>query len=178
MKRLLQLEKVLPKIGWFEAAGQSLTEDDKTNVHNYLGSLEVKHRHINRVKDWQTARKVASRNDWAPAWWKTETRLGSTLTAESKTVLGDSLFHARMTQIASKVFDPVPHAVSKKLLSLKIKDETIIKSATGAATEAVHQAALGTIKVSNNNNPFLYKFQIFRAGHWPLGVYNDTFFIL
>ena len=178
LRRLVKFEDSLSKVGWFEAAGKLLNQEEKTMTTLYLKALGVKHRDINVVKEWQTVQKVACRADWVPTWWQTERDLSVALTAESKAVLGDGLFHSRMTQIMSKIFDPVPREVSDILLSLDIRDEALIKSATGAATEAVHQAALGTIKVSNNNHPFLYKFQLFRAGRWPLGVYDDTFFIL
>jgi len=178
LRRLVKFEDSLQKIGWFEATGNSLGQEEIKIATLYLKALGVKHRDITVVREWKAVRNVACRADWMPTWWKTERDLSVALTAESKAVLGDRLFHSRMTQIMRKIFDPVPRGVSDILFSLDIRDEALVKSATGAVTEAVHQAALGTMKVSNNNHPFLYKFQLFRAGRWPLGVYGDKFFIL
>jgi hypothetical protein len=55
-------------------------------------------------------------------------------------------------------------------------DPYIIRVAAGAAMQATHQRALAWM-AGEPEHFFVRKYQLFAAGHWPLGVYHGAFHI-
>ena len=58
-----------------------------------------------------------------------------------------------------------------------VADAGLIRSAAGAATMACYQAAVGVAAELANDNPFIAKYRLFEAGHWPLCVRGAAFYI-
>ena len=92
--------------------------------------------------------------------------------------LGETELHRQLSGIVQHASDTVQGAVSVALARDGIADAAFAKSAAGAATQAIHQAALATAVDADDDHGFLAKFRLYSAGHWPLGVCGGSFLIL
>jgi len=58
-----------------------------------------------------------------------------------------------------------------------IADAAIIRAAAGAATMALHEAALVPLAGQGSDHLFMRKYALFAAGRWPLGTVRGVFYL-
>jgi hypothetical protein len=90
---------------------------------------------------------------------------------------GADALHTRLTRIARLASDRLQGAASVAMARDALADAGLAKSAAGAASIAVNQAALAAAADAPTDHPFAAKFRLFEAGHWPLGVYAGTLYV-
>ena len=91
--------------------------------------------------------------------------------------LGADVVGVRMAHIELTASDHLQDVATKMLDRAGLDDAGLGKSAAGAATIAVHHAALALAAGEPGTHPFAAKFRLFQAGRWPLGVYGRAFYI-
>ena len=132
---------------------------------------------IEIVPEWNTAGTIIRRTDFDPTWWRGEDRLAATLMDAATRTLGAEIVGARMAQIELLASNYLQTMATDTLIQSGLKDMGLGKSAAGAATIAVHHAALALAAGEPGTHPFAAKFRLFQAGRWPLGVYGDAFYL-
>jgi hypothetical protein len=58
-----------------------------------------------------------------------------------------------------------------------IADAALVRAASGAATMALHEAALARLTGQGADHVFMRKSALFESGRWPLGIVEGTFFL-
>ena len=119
-----------------------------------------------------------NRTDFSPQWWDSEERHRQELTDKAAAALGKEMLHTRLTRISRNASDLLQGTASVALSRSGIADAGLAKSAAGAASIAVHQAALALAANCSGEHPFAAKFRLYQAGHWPLGLYDGDYYIL
>ena len=177
LRRLGAFERSLATLPWFAAAGSPLDTSERKDVAAYLTSLGITFQTIQETPKWSDARDTVNRKDFSPQWWKIEEKFRQGLTQQASAVLGEDMLHTRLTRISQNASDLLQGTASVALSRSDIADAGLAKSAAGAASMAVHQAALALANCSGEH-PFAAKFRLYQSGHWPLGLYDGVFHIL
>ena len=107
-----------------------------------------------------------------------EEQLRAGLSATAVDLAGDEqAVLVALTHVTSKASEAVHGAAETAALRFGVDDDGLIRAAAGAATQAAYQAALVIAAAEDEEHPFALKFQLFRAGRWPLGIIGGTFSI-
>ena len=91
--------------------------------------------------------------------------------------LGRETFGTRIANIELAGSDHLQGVASTALARDGLADSGLVKSAAGSATIAVHHAALALAAGQSGAHPFAAKFRLFQAGRWPLGIYENVFYV-
>ena len=98
------------------------------------------------------------------------------LVDEALTEISPDELEMALTHVSAMAGECLPQAA--ELATLRGGGEgDIIQAATGAAAHACHQAALVLAAGGDDEHPFTFKYQLFEAGRWPLGIIGGSFAI-
>ena len=87
------------------------------------------------------------------------------------------LFH-KLNKLTIETTKIIEKYSIENLKKSDVKYHYYTKVAAGAAAISCYQAALALAANKNSNHIFISKFEIFKAGHWPLIITNNNFNIL
>lgn len=167
----------LAAASWFSMVGDPLTEAERTDATAYLASLGLSDAATEEIATWAGAEGCIKAADWDSGWWDAEERLRQSLLTRAQARHGENFMLDALTQISEQVSGVVHGAAAVAAARGGVADAGLIRAAAGAATMACYQAAVGIAADLANGNPFIAKYRLFEAGHWPLCVRGQSFYI-
>lgn len=174
------LAKFADRLGtasWFSVIGETLTPPEHTDAASYLAYLGLRDVATREIHSWRDAEDCIKATDWNSGWWDAEDRLRLDLLARAEKQFGKPATLSALTGISEQVSDTVHGAAAVAAARGGIADPGLIRAAAGAATMACYQAAAGVAAGLANDNPFIAKYRLFEAGHWPLCVRGAVFYV-
>jgi hypothetical protein len=172
-----QIVPALPTGVWFNAVGAPLDASERSHCEQYLSGLGLTRWRIVIVPTWEAALQRAGRAHWSAHWWDRERQEERRLYEQaSKEQSADTLLLrlANLMQGSSTLFHP-PASIACALAG--VADESAAGTAAGAAAQCLHQYGLASITGQGDEHFFSAKFRLFLAGHWPLCVNGEDFFV-
>ena len=162
---------------WFSMFGEPLTPAEHADAAAYLSCLGLDDAITGEIAAWGDAEACIKATDWNSDWWDTEDRLRQTLLETAEKKFGKTSVLEALTGISEQVFGVVHGAAAVAATRGGVADPGLIRAAAGAATMACYQAAVGIAADPANDNPFIAKYRLFEAGHWPLCVRGAVFYV-
>ncbi|HEX4330204.1 MAG TPA: hypothetical protein VH105_25675 [Burkholderiales bacterium] len=159
---------------WFAVLGIALTRVEQDDLTAYAGGLQLPAQTpVMLVEDWKTASTLTRASGGDMSWWDREEAERKRLTAQ----IGDAgaVMH-ELTRATDEIAEAVHGAAAVAAARQACGDPYIIRVAAGAAMQATHLRALAHM-AGEPAHFFERKYQLFAAGHWPLGVYGGAFHI-
>ena len=150
-------------VAWFRTLGAPLAAADHALAQGYLCGLGLSGLKVRLVRSWQEAGELCRRP--AGAWWTAET--------EERRRLGGSPQRAPASQVL-QLGDEMQRAALQHAQRAGCEDPSLAYAAAGAASFAEFDATLARSAGAGPSHAFLQKQALFRAGRWPLGVYDST----
>ncbi len=166
---------------WFSVIGEALTPAEHADVDAYMNSLCLGDIATFEIASWGDAEACIKATDWDNRWWDAEDRLRVSLLERAQAHFGEAAMLEALTGISEQVSGVVHGAAAIAATRDGIADAGLTRAAAGAATMACYQAAVGIVGATEgdlaNDNPFIAKYRLFEAGHWPLCVRGTAFYI-
>lgn len=175
LQAVARFVQTIPTLPWFENIGAPADSELREAATAYLSALGFPGADVARVANWEDAIYAISNPDWNSDWWETEEQLRVGLTAAAVETVGEEDFADAMTHLNQIMSETIPEAIELAAAYGGVSDDDVIMAATGATTQACHVAALVVLAAEEEDHPMALKFQLFEAGHWPLGVTGNTF---
>jgi hypothetical protein len=159
---------------WFAVLGIALTRVEEEDLAAYVAGLQLPPQTgVEPAQDWSRARELTRAPGGDMTWWDREEAERRRLTAR----IGDADAVLRqLTHATDEIAEAVHGAAAVAAARQGCGDPYIIRVAAGAAMQAAHQRALAWM-AGEPEHFFACKYQLFAAGHWPLGVYGGRFHI-
>ncbi len=174
---LAEFANRLGAASWFSVIGDALTSAEQTDASSYMTTLGLSDMATQEVGSWDDAESCIKATDWNGSWWDAEERLRRTLLERAEERFGSAAILEALTEISEQVSNVAHGAAAVAAARGGVADPGLIRAAAGAATMASYQAAVGIAADLANDNPFIAKFRLFEAGHWPLCVRNEAFYV-
>ena len=162
---------------WFSVIGETLAPAEHADAASYTTCLGLTDVTTREVATWGDAEACIKATDWDSAWWDAEERLRQSLLTRAQQRHGEDAMLDALTAISEQVSNVVHGAAAVAASRDGIADPGLIRAAAGAATMACYQAAVGVAADLANDNPFIAKYRLFEAGHWPLCVRGGAFYV-
>ena len=174
---LSQFSNRLNFASWFSVLGQTLTPVEYTDAQDYVLGIGLKNTTISQVTSWEKAESCIKAEDWSRDWWHAEDQLRIKLlkNAENNFCKSELLFS--LTSITEQVSNVIHGAAAIAAAHSNIANPGLIRSTAGAATMACYHAGLEVVGSQQNKAPFMAKYRLFEAGHWPLCVRKSVFYV-
>jgi len=166
----------IPRLKWFAAVGMALVPGVIAAAERHVAALGLAPGPVAPVAGWREAAATAQRPDWSRAWWQAEVACEQALQRQGAARFGLQPLLAALTALAEIAGGLQIHATSA-LAAAGIDDPALAKVAAGAAAQACHQRGLALLADSETGRVFTAKFELFAAGHWPLGIVGGTCFV-
>lgn len=177
-ERLVAVERfaaTLADISWFAHLSQPLLEDEAATARAYLDALGAADAAVAPVEDWAHAGAVAENPGFDSPWWDAEEQLRAALTAEALEKVHEDELNFALARAGERAANAAGQAAAAAAALAVIADEELVRAATGAAVQAVHQRALVDAAAALADHPFVHKFALFEAGRWPIAVIGESF---
>jgi len=162
---------------WFAALGEPLMQSERWEAQAYLAGLGLRDIGIAGVADWAQAAAIAQSPDWSHDWWDREEEERQKLLAIAGKSADQSALLTALSEATAAASAIVHGAAAIAAARAGIADQTLIRVAAGAATQAAYQAALAELALGDGarEHAFIVKFRLYQAGRWPLGVVGKRF---
>ncbi len=167
----------LRRDSWFAALGAPLTAGEIADINAYADELCIPIICIKNATGWRDAERTTRDPNWSQAWWSTEQELQDLLGAHAAARHGASVALRQLSDVTDAAGDIVLGAAAMASARDGIADESLIRVAAGAATQACYQAVLAILGCGDGDHVFAVKYRLYAAGRWPLGVVGDHFHI-
>ena len=158
---------------WFAALGEALTPSERADAEGYLSGLGFGGVAVHQVGDWDQARAAIQDPNWDREWWNAAERERQALLLDAKRAHAEAALMAGLSRVTQAATRRMAGVAAEAAAHAGIADQGLIKAASGAASEAVYQAALALAAAAAASHPFRLKYNLFEAGHWPLAVIGD-----
>jgi hypothetical protein len=165
------------EIPWFTRLGERLTREDLLLAKSYIEALGFPDASVAEVGDWSEAVIAATNLDVDTPAFEAEEQIRSALTASALELMDEELLTFALTHVSGAIAEIVESAAADAALRAGYDDEEIMRAAAGAAIQAAHQAALVLAAGIEDEPAPAYKFRLFEAGRWPLGLIGSTLHI-
>ena len=166
----------IPRLKWFVAVGTALAPAAIADAERYVAALGLAPVPIARVPGWREAAATAQRPDWSRDWWQAESACEQALQRQGAARFGPQSLLAALTALA-EISAGLHASAAAALAAADVDDPALAKVAAGAAAQACHQRGLALLAGSEASRAFTAKFELFAAGHWPLGIVGGTCFV-
>ena len=151
---------------WFSALGQPLGDDERNDVAAYLAGLGMNATMpVHQARSWQEAGELCRKP--SDEWWRAEETEREKLERSARLNPADPQWLA--------LNEALHGAAAVAAARGGCADAALIRVAAGAASYAVYQARLAEATGAPATHPFLRKYALYCAGHWPLGIYDFSF---
>jgi hypothetical protein len=159
---------------WFSVLGMVLTRNEEEDLAAYMAGLGLAAATpVTLAQDWPTVSALTRAPGGDMAWWDREEAERKRLTLK----VGDADAVLRqLTRATDAIAESVHGAAAIAAARQSCGDPYIIRVAAGAAMLAAHQCAVARM-AGEPAHFFVRKYQVFAAGHWPLGLYHGAFHI-
>ncbi len=166
--------KMIGQVPWFAAVCQPLDDDIVATAEAYIAALGFPEVHVGWIADWEDAEAAALSTDWNTAWWETEEQLRVALATDAMEWVDEEELQVALHHVSHRAAQIIQDTAAATAARSGVHDEELILAATGAATQACHQAALVLAADADADHPFALKYKLFEAGRWPLGIVGHT----
>jgi hypothetical protein len=171
----------LGSASWFSMIGEPLTPAEQVDAAHYMSCLGLDDVATQGIGSWEAAETCIKSTDWNTDWWDAEDRLRANLLERAEQRFGKLATLEALSGISEQVSDVVHGAAAVAAARGGVADSGLIRAAAGAATMACYQAAVGIAADlaadPTDDNPFIAKYRLFEAGHWPLCVRGTVFYV-
>ena len=174
---LAEFSSRLGAASWFSVIGETLTAAEHADIASYMKSLGLTDVATSEIASWADAEACIKAADWNNAWWDTEDHLRLSFLERAEERFGKTAMLEALTVLTEQVSDVVHGAAAVAATRGGVADSGLIRAAAGAATMACYQAAAGVAANPESDNPFMAKYRLFEAGHWPLCVRGTVFYV-
>jgi hypothetical protein len=164
---------------WFACLGLPLVPADLRDARAYLDALGyAPDARIAGAVDWKQAEGLIRAPDWDQTWWAREEGERERLMRLAQQRLGQDVLLERLTAATEMASQSIHGAAAIAAERDGIADAALVRAASGAATMALHGAALA--RLAGQGPPdhlFVRKYALFESGRWPLGVVGGVFYL-
>jgi len=166
----------IPRLKWFSAVGMALAPATVAAAKRYVAALGLAPAPVAPIAGWREAAATAQRPDWSRAWWQAESACEQALQRQGAARFGMRPLLAALTALA-EIAAGLQVCAASALAAAGLDDPALAKVAAGAAAQACHQHGLALLADGETGRAFTAKFELFAAGHWPLGIVGGTCFV-
>jgi len=177
LKSVAPFLAVAENVRWFRAVGDRPGEETRKLARDYADLLGFPEADPVFLPDWEDAAAAAENTEYNSLAWETEEQQRAVLTDDVLAVIGDDVLEMVMAHVATSVTAAIDAAAAEAAEYLRIDDEEFIRAASGAAVQACYQAVLVGLSSPEDEHPFVKRFQLFEAGHWPIAIIGNSFLI-
>lgn len=172
--------------GWFSALGEPLDPEVEATARAFLDGLGFPHAQAVAVLNWEDALDAAASCGVNSPSWEAEEQLRADAVARTSAAVGEQGMGVMLAHLAAELAPLLAEAAEEAVVLADAlthdMDDNIIDLMVGAGQQAVFGAAwaVAAAVVENEQmqgagkNPLFKKYQLFEAGHWPLGVVGQT----
>lgn len=168
----------LADVAWFGRLGLPSTAADQSGARAYLHALGyAKDTAVAGVEGWDEAERIAREPAWDQQWWTREEAERERLMSLATVKLGRAVLLERLgaaTELASEI---IHAAAVGAAAQVGVTDAALVRAAAGAASMALHEAALVPLAGQGSDHVFVRKYALFAAGRWPLGTIRGVFYL-
>lgn len=165
----------LDRVHWFASLGDTLTPEIRRNARDYLDLLGFPEAEITPMTSFEEAADAALSMDLDTESWAQEEQLRVGLVARSLEQMDEAALNVALTHAASLAADNIREALEDIAAIWDLEEGPLLNLLTGSAVQAVHQAALVLTAAETDPHPFAYKFRLYEAGKWPIGLAGLSF---
>ncbi|MEM8988719.1 MAG: hypothetical protein AAGC95_18570 [Pseudomonadota bacterium] len=171
----------LHRPNWFSRVGEAASNDDRVRAGAYLDRLGFPDADIAILVDWEDAAGAAESADWHSPAWEAEELARADLTERALGAVSEEALNIGLALVAEKAAEAVRAGAEESAALWDAADEAAQRAGVGAAVQACHNAALAIIATGADpdfdpgDHPFAYKYALFEAGRWPVGVIGASF---
>jgi hypothetical protein len=165
----------LTRLPWFSALGATLDGPVKADAEAYLAALGFPDVETALIRNFADAGEAALNPGYDDPAWEAEEQLRAALLTEAAARFGDEAITLALTHVASRAAPAVEAGMARAAELWDLHDESLLNAASGAAIQAVHQAALVLAAGGEEDHPFVFKFRLFERGRWPIGIAGSSF---
>ena len=174
LNKIENLIASISEISWFKNTGKKIDDALKTVIDNYCHEIGINDKIIT-VQNWEEAIKVISSDKWNKDYWKTEEREKSNLLDILLKDIPEKELFDKLNKLTIESTKIIEQYSIDSLKKSDIKYHYFTKVAAGAAAVSCYQAALALTANKGSNHIFISKFELFKAGRWPLIITNNNF---
>jgi hypothetical protein len=175
------LGSVLPNhadAAWFACLGLPLVPADVRDARAYLQALDYPpETTIAAVADWLGAEAITRDPQWDRTWWALEEDERARLMQVARDHVGDDALLERLTAATELASQSIHGAAAIAAERDGVADAALVRAASGAASMALHGAALARLAGQGPEHLFVRKYALFESGRWPLGVVGGSFYL-
>jgi hypothetical protein len=165
----------LDRVPWFSTLGEAMGPELRACSRRYLDELGFPEAEMTPIASWEEASDAAASLDWDSDAWSREEQLRASMIDQALAQMDESALQVALTHAASLAADGIREGLENIAAIWDLEDQTLETAATGAALQAVHNAALLLAAGQGETHPFALKFQMFESGRWPIGVAGTSF---
>ena len=178
----IPLSPVLPNhadAAWFACLGLPLSACGPARCACLSGrrSTTRRTRRSPRLPDWKRAEAITRDPDWDRTWWAREEDERERLMRVARDRLGRDALLERLTAATEMASQAIHGAAAIAAERDGVADAALVRAASGAATMALHGAALARLAGQGPEHLFVRKYALFESGRWPLGVVGGLFYL-
>lgn len=164
-------------VRWFRALGEDPDRETVKLAREYAEALGFPEAEPAFLYDWEDAASAAENTEFNSPAWEAEEQLRAALTDEVLLAIDGQVLEMVMTHVAQAVTESIDDAAKEAAEFLLIDDESFVLATSGAAAQAVYQAALVGMAGEEEEHPLSLRFQLFERGRWPIGIIGNSFLI-
>jgi hypothetical protein len=177
LKSIAPFLAVAENVHWFRTLGERPYKETKTAARDYADLLGFPEADPVFLPEWEDAAAAAENTEYNSPAWEAEEQQRAILTADVLDVIDEHTLEMVMTHIVSTLTPIIDEAAQEAAQYLRIDDDEFVRAASGAAVQACYQAALVGLAAPEDEHPFVKRFEVFEAGHWPIAIIGNSFLI-
>jgi hypothetical protein len=177
LKSVAPFLAVAENVHWFRTLGERPFPETQAAARAYADFLGFPEADPVFLPEWEDAAAAAENIEFNSPAWEAEEHQRAVLTADVLDVIDEQTLEMVMTHVVSTLTPVIDEAAQEAAQYLRIDDEEFIRAASGAAIQACYQAALVGLAAPEDEHPFVKRFEIFEAGHWPIAILGTSFLI-
>ena len=175
LQAVARFAQAVPHVPWFLYVGKPLTAEAVDIAESHALALGFPDCLIARVQNWEEAGDAAENPGFDDAPWEFEEQLTATLMDLALSVVDEEELAAALTHVSAIAGSAAKLAIEEAAALAGHSDPALLDAATGAATKSCYQAALLLAGGGEEDHAVAYKYRLFEAGHWPIGIVGGTF---
>lgn len=177
LKSVAPFVEVAKNVRWFRALGERPDAAVRQYARDYADILGFPEAEPVFLPDWEDAAFAAENPEYNSPAWEAEEQLRAALTTDVLAAVDEDVLQMVMTDIAKSITEVIDESADEAREYMRIDDGEFVQAAAGAAAQACYQAALVGMAGAEGDHPFVRRFQIFEAGHWPIAILGTSFLI-
>lgn len=172
---LRRFAAVADRVDWFSSLGEAVDGEMRTLARDYLDGLGFPHAELALVESWEEAADAAESLDFDSEAWEAEEQLRAGLVVDALQNIDEEGLKVVLAHVTATLSDGLEEAMDNLAAIWDLEDRTLLQAATGAAVQAVYNAALVLAAGGDETHPFALKYRLFELGRWPIGVHGRSF---